>query len=410
MNFFLEKNNVLKTFILLSILYALSISFTKVTFTLFLLDKGFTKLENNFIFSTFNFSVILLEPLTAPIAELFSKKSSFIIGCILKIITALLFIFSTNIFGMVVAEIVSGLAAAFISGCLTAWFFDHIKNNSELSEKGYKVFSLVSRFKSLFVILGGLSGSYLGNNNLNNPWIANMLFFSLLIIIAKYVMPNDENYEIKEKKKDYKLKTLFNNYKNILSDRFISFLLSSSLVSGMGLISLQMFRLPMIKEDFKISTFYVGIIWVIIESARIFGTFFVNKYYDSFKIPIQGLIYLPILSFFLLVGAKFFSGSFLMIIFFFIFEFFSPFYSCLKEYLLGQRVLSLGRVTILSLENSIDKIGDVIGLILIGWIADSFSIEIAWYISAFIFSTSSILYYFAYKEQKNQNLINLERV
>lgn len=397
---FLQKNNVLKTFILLSILYALSISFTKVTFTLFLIDKGFTKLESNFIFSTFNFSVILLEPLTSPIAELFSKKSSFIIGCILKVITALLFILSTSVYGMVMAEIVSGLAAAFISGCLTAWFFDHIRKDEELSERGYKIFSLVSRFKSTFVIIGGLSGSYLGNSNLNNPWFANLSFFIILMLIALKVMPNDENIENKVSKKDYKIKTLISNYKHILSDRFILFLLSSSLISGMGLISLQMFRLPMIKEDFKISTFYVGIIWVIIESARILGTFFVNKYYDLFKIPVQGLIYLPIISFLLLSGAKLFSGTIIMILLFFIFEFFSPFYSCLKEFLLGEKVLSLGRVTVLSLENSIDKIGDVIGLLLIGWIADSYSVNVAWYISAFIFSLSSIFYYLVYKEQK----------
>lgn len=401
MNIFLRKNDILKTFILLSIIYSLSISFTKVTFTLFLLDKGFTKLETNFIFSIFNFSVIFLEPLTSPIAEIFSKKSSFIIGCLLKIITSLLFIFSTNIIGMITAEIMSGLAAAFISGCLTAWFFENIKD-SDLSDKGYRVFTLVSRFKSLFVIIGGLTGSYLGNNNLNNPWFANILFFLILVLIANKTLFNSTN-EQKKERKDYKLKVLFNNYKNILSDKFIISLLSSSLFASMGLISLQMFRLPMIKEEFKISTFYVGIIWVIIESARILGTFFVNKYYDLFKIPIKGLIYLPIISFFLLSGAKLFSGTIFMIILFFLFEFFSPFYSCLKEYLLGQRVLNLGRVTILSLENSIDKIGDVIGLILIGWIADTFSMDLAWYISAFIFSLSSIFYYLSYKEQQKQN-------
>lgn len=409
------KSSVLKTFILLSILYSLSISFTKVTFTLFLIGKGFSKLETNFIFSTFNISVILLEPLTSPIAELFSKKSSFIIGCILKIITALLFVFSTSVYGMVTAEIVSGLAAAFISGCLTAWFFDEIKNQPELSERGYKVFTLVSRYKSLFVVLGGLTGSLLGNENLNNPWIANGLFFAILILIAQKVMPKSStDYSIKsyspdnheKNKNDYKIKTLFNNYKSILSDKFIFYLLSSSFISGMGLISLQMFRIPMIKHDFKISTFYVGMIWVIIESARILGTFFVNRYYDMFKIPIQGLIYLPVISFFLLSGAKFFSGTYMMIILFFMFEFMTPFYSCLKEYLLGKRILSLGRVTVLSLENSIDKIGDVIGLIFIGWLADSFSMDIAWYSSALIFSFSSIIYYLAYKEQKKQELLN----
>ena len=398
-----KSKSVLRTFIMLSILYALSLSFTKVTFTLFLADKGFNKLESNFIFSTFNISVIFLEPLTAPIAELFSRKSSFLIGCFLKIITALLFIFSTNVTGMVSAEIVSGLASAFISGCLTAWFFDQIRDDKELSERGYKVFTLVSRYKSIFVVLGGLFGSYIGNENLNMPWLANGTFFLLLAVIALKVMPGEKNNL--EKVSEYKIKTLLNNYKSILSDKFIFYLLGSSLISSMGLISLQMFRLPMIKSDFKTSVFGVGIVWVIIESARILGTFFVNKYFDMFKMPVKGLIYLPIISFFLLSGANFFSGTYIMIALFFAFEFFIPFFSSLKEYMLGQRVLNLGRVTVLSLENSIDKIGDVLGLIIIGYLADKISVNFAWYTSALIFSLSSVMYYLAYKEQINKENI-----
>ncbi len=395
------NKSVLKTFIILSILYALALSFTKVTFTLFLAQKGFNKLESNFIFSTFNISLIFLEPLTAPIAELFSRKSSFLIGCILKIITALLFIYSTNLTGMIIAEIVSGLASAFISGCLTAWFFDQIRDDEEISKRGYKVFTLVSRYKSIFVVMGGLYGSYIGNQNLNMPWLANGLFFLLLAIIAFKVLPeeNREKSTIGSKKSEYKIKTLLNNYKSIFSDKFIFYILGSSFISSIGLISLQMFRLPMIKNDFKTSVFGVGIVWVIIESARIIGTFFVNKYFDMFKIPVKGLIYLPIISFFLLSGANFFSGTYLMIILFFAFEFFMPFFSSLKEYMLGERILNLGRVTVLSLENSIDKIGDVLGLVIIGYLADKTSINFAWYISTLIFGCSSIMYYLAYKEK-----------
>lgn len=399
----MNTNKILKTFIILSILYALSLSFTKVTFTLFLIGKGFTKLETNFIFSTFNISVILLEPLTAPIAELISKKKSFVIGCVLKVITVLLFILSQDLTGMVMAEIVSGLAAAFISGCLTAWFFDEIKNNQELSEKGYRILTLVSRYKSICTILGALAGSYLGNISLTLPWAASGVFFLLLVIIGQKMLTEDEEKEIEDEIKDKKLnkiKLLLSNYKNIISDKFIFFILASSLISGMGLISLQMFRVPLIKSEFSLTTFQVGMIWVLIESSRIIGTFFVNKYYDMFNIPIKGLIYLPILSATFLIFAKYFSGSYLMIFFFFLFEFLMPFYSTLKDYLLSKRNMSIGRVTVLSLENAIDKIGDVIGLIFIGWLADKLSMDIAWYTSSLIFSMSAIMYYLAYQQQK----------
>jgi DHA3 family tetracycline resistance protein-like MFS transporter len=395
--------DTLRTFITLSILYALALSFTKVTFTLFLFDKGFTKLETNFIFSTFNLSVIFLEPLTAPIAELMSKKKSFIIGCVLKIITVLLFIFLESFNGMVVAEIVSGLASAFISGCLTAWFFDEIRNKPDLSEKSYRILTLVSRYKSICTILGALLGSYLGNTNLDMPWLASGIFFAILAIIGQKILTEKEEKEVEKEivsKKLNRIKLLLSNYKNIISDRFILFLLSSSFISGMGLISLQMFRIPLIKSEFHLTTFQVGMIWILIESSRIIGTFFVNKYYDLFPIPIKGLIYVPFLSASFLIFAKYFANSYLMIFFFFLFEFLMPFYSTLKDYLLSKRNLSIGRVTVLSLENSIDKIGDVIGLLFIGWLADQFSMDIAWYTSSLIFSFSAYMYYCAYRQQK----------
>ena len=127
-------------FIIINILFTFSVSFNKTTFVLFLYDKGLTNFEANLLFSVFNISVILFEPLSAIISELLPKKGSFIIGCILKVITSLIFINAQSLKVLIIAEIISGLSIGFISGSLVAWAVDKLKSKNQW-ENGYEIFA-----------------------------------------------------------------------------------------------------------------------------------------------------------------------------------------------------------------------------------------------------------------------------
>lgn len=392
------KNSILYKFIFLTILYSFSISFNKTTFVLFLYDLGLSKFEANFAFSVFNFSVIIFEPFSAIIGEKFGCRLSFILGSVLKVLSSFVFLYAGDLNTIIIAELLSGLAAAFISGALTAWAVNKLKANNQWGENSYQIFTLVLRFKSIFVILGGLTGAYLGEVNLVLPWLATLVSFALLFIISVFVM-NDNNESLANiidsgsyKKKKSTLDTIFSGYLTAVREKTVFLLIFSSFFSSMALISLQMFRLPIIKDNLEISQISLGYIWIVIEFARILGTFFVNRYYKYFDFPVKGLILLPVFSSVLLILAFYFSHSYLMILFFFMFEFFEPFYNCLKEYLINSKSGDEGRLTVLSLENSFSKVGSIFGLLWIGYLADSFSMSFAWYFSSVIFAFSSLIY------------------
>jgi MFS family permease len=397
------KKKIILSYILLSCLYAITLSFNKTTFVLFFYDKGFTKLETNLIFSVFNFSTLIFEPLASPISEVFSKKLSFIIGCFLKIITTILFISGNNIYFMITAEVFSGLAAAFISGTLISWFIEKLKEINQW-EEGYKILNYTGRFKAISTIIGGISGAYIGNKNLVFPWIASLIFFIILTITSYFIMDKRKyensfrNFPKTEINKEFFKNRIINGYKLTVKDKIILLLIISSFVSEFSLTSIYMFRLPIIKQDFQVSQITLGYLWFIIEFAKIVGSFFVISYYKLFDNPIKGLIFLPIISFIALIGAKFYSGNILMLILLFIFEFLEPFYNSLKNDILNTRIENIGRVTILSFENTISKIGNSLGLICIGYIADIISINFAWYLGSTIFTINAYLYYLVYKK------------
>lgn len=400
------RKKIIIAYIILSCLYALTLAFNKTTFVLFLYDKGFTRLETNLIFSVFNFSILIFEPLSAPISEIFSKRLSFIIGCILKIITAIVFVLGNSVYSMIAAEIFSGLAAAFISGTLMSWFIEKLKEVNEWKE-GYKILNSTGRFKTIFTIIGGLSGAYLGEKNLIFPWIANLTFFFILTIVAYYVMDirkheNDiKDFSKVNIDKNIVKERIISGYKISIKDKIILLIIISSFISEFSLTSLYMFRLPMIKQDFNISQITLGYLWVIIEFAKIIGSFFVISYYKNFTNPIKGLILLPLISTLILIGAKFYSGTILMLVLFFIFEFLEPFYNSLKNDILNTRIENIGRVTILSFENIISKIGNSLGLVSIGYLADIISLDFAWYLGSSIFLINSFIYYLLYQKSKH---------
>ncbi len=373
---------------------------------MFLYDKGLTNFEANLLFSVFNISVILFEPLSAIISELLPKKGSFIIGCILKVITSLIFINAQSLKVLIIAEIISGLSIGFISGSLVAWAVDKLKSKNQW-ENGYEIFALVSKYKTIFLIIGGLLGAYLGEKNLTIPWIANCISFSILIILS-FILMDTRPYETKILKNciskiDNNIYNLvLKGYKLAINDKYILLLILSTLISSMSLASLQMFRLPMIKNGFAINQISLGYIWIFIECGRLLGSFFVKKFYSSFKIPMMGLIFMPFISSGFLISAFYFSGNSLMLLCFFAFEFLEPFYSCLKDGIINSRIQNEGRITVLSLESIADKLGSTIGLVFIGYLADKVSMTFAWYFSSVIFIFTSLLYLGLFKISLNE--------
>ncbi|MCS7092679.1 MAG: hypothetical protein NZM26_05030, partial [Patescibacteria group bacterium] len=167
-----------------------------------------------------------------------------------------------------------------------------------------------------------------GEKNLIFPWIANLIFFIILTIIACFIMDINKNEQkiksllkINIDKNSLRNKVLI-GYKYTIKDKIILLIMISSFISEFSLTSLYTFRLPMIKQDFNISQITLGYLWVIIEFAKIIGSFFVISYYKNFNNTLKGLVILPIISTLILIAAKFYSGTILMLIFFFIFEFF----------------------------------------------------------------------------------------
>ena len=377
--------NTIKRYYLLETIYSFGLSFTKTTFVLYFLDFNLTKLQIGMIFSIFNLTVIIFEPLTAIFAERFGKKASILLGLMFKVIAGLIFFIGSNFYYFIIAEVISAMALTFISGSYMAWIVDEI-GEKRSSLNLYEIFAKVKKYKYTALILGGFLGNQLGGINLSFPWLANSVTFLILLIISFYMLS-----DFKIEKKHHAIRGLLNGY-SLLKDRCISTLLFSSFLTSFALASIKLFWLPTIKTNFDTSITFLGWMWVGIASAHLVGASLVKKFVGFFEFKLEAPIITTVFSTLFLFAMVLTLNSYWTIMFYFLFELGKPLYSSVKSDLINNQIEEQGRVTVLSLHSLSMKLGTSLGLLFIGYMSDKFGQTDAWLLSCAILFLNLFLY------------------
>jgi len=377
-----------KKYYILETIYSLSLSFTKATFVIFFIANKLNRFEIGLIFGIFNLTVILAEPLTATYGELFGRKKSLLIGCILKVIAASMFFFGSSFPHFFIAEIFSAIALTFISGSIMAWAVDELKKEGD-KRNFFEIFATCKKYKYMALIIGGLSGAYMGSYAISIPWAANGILFLILIFIASILM--NTSTETSSLKKVNLFKTL-NGYKIILQDKCLLALIASSFIASFALASIKLFWLPTVKENLGTSIAFLGWLWVGISGANFLGTHFIKPFVKKFSYKLDGLIVFSVFSTTFLLMMIFTINTWWTLLFYFLFEFGKPLYSTVKSDLINYQIPEDGRLTIISLHSLSIKLGASLGLISIGFLSDYWGLQQAWHLAAGIFFLNLFLY------------------
>ena len=379
----------IKKYYIFETIYSFALSFTKSTFVVFFLSHKLSHLEIGLVFGIFNLTVIASEPITAVYSELFGRKKSILLGCFLKVFAALLFFFGNNISTFLIAEIVSGIALTFISGCIKSWAVDEFKREGE-KRKLFEIFAHCKKYKNLALIVGGLAGAYLGSISLAIPWAANGFFFLILAIVIQAILPTSERKTERNVLPEFK--NIFIGYQVVIKDKCILALIASGFLSSFSLASIKLFWLPTMKDNFQTSVTFLGWLWVGIAGSIFLGSYFVKPYVSKFKYKLDSLITFSFISTICLICMINTLNTWWTIVFYFLFEFGKPLYSTVKSDLMNYQISREGRVTILSFASLVSKLGTTLGLISIGYVSDIWGIQNAWYFSAGLFFANFILY------------------
>lgn len=200
-----------KTYYLITFFSNISISFFFATYAVFLTQKGMNLAQLGIIASMSWITATLFQIPTGAFADAFGRKTSIVIGFFTTSIGTAIYFFSAGFWDFIAAEVIAGLGMVFISGAIEAWIVDSLKSR-KYEIRLNEVFGKGTQYGQAGIIIGSLTGAYLGSLKIEFPWLAASIGnFALALLSLAIVREN--NVEVRRTRKGR-----FSELKNIAID------------------------------------------------------------------------------------------------------------------------------------------------------------------------------------------------
>jgi MFS transporter, DHA1 family, quinolone resistance protein len=382
---------------------------------LFQMEKGLNLLQIGINIAIYSGTVILLELPTGGLADTIGRKKVYIYSLAAKCISVVVLLFSKSFLSVAAGFVFFGIARALSSGSMDAWFVDEFR---KIHPKGnlQHALAVIGIFVPIGLGVGSIAGGFLPD--LLGPILSKIPIFDIYSInflailvfigiqfiytstaISETVDANIEGGIIAGLKKVPIV--ISESIQYGLKDRVILKLLIATAALGVGLAGMENFWQPRLK--------------VIIgqdSSTRIFGLLSAGYFFAA---SLGSLIITPICTLFrnnyakILFALRIFLSGFYCLLamqtglagfsFFYIsLFFFNGLSNAPHAAVLNERVPQEKRSTLLSFESLVLQLGAAGSSIIMGYIANTVSIPVSWYISAAVLFLSSFAYLLIRKE------------
>jgi len=117
----MKGQETVRRYLALSVLYRSGLAFTNAMYVTFLISKGLNLWEVNLVNLVFFSVMFLAEIPTGAIADIYGRRLSFMLACLLEAIGMFVYAFSDTFVGFAIAEALIALGATCASGAFQAW-------------------------------------------------------------------------------------------------------------------------------------------------------------------------------------------------------------------------------------------------------------------------------------------------
>lgn len=377
-----KAKEVIQLYILLNTMTTLSLSFFVAIFFIFMTERGLNIAEISIVIFVMMTIVFILEIPTGIIADIYGRKVSYVSSCFFMTISLLLYLISNSLIVFLIATIFHALSSTLSSGAFQAWLVDSLKHNSYPMPLS-AIFIKTKQISLSVGIIGALFGSFLADKNIILPWIAGIFIMLAAGIIAIIFMKEEYFYkqkssfsaEIKSTKK-----IIREGIKYSKDNKTMRFVLLIGLLQSFA-VQAPIVQYQPFFSQFLTNKISLGFLWITMTIFAIIGATFSSRLLLKLKnnhkkalIISQAAVGIGIM----------FSGIFVFPISLFAFLFWNfaggisdPINS---EYI-NENIPSKSRATLLSFESMTCSAGSGVGLIFGGFMAEYFSIPIAWIFS-----------------------------
>ncbi|MEI7620676.1 MAG: MFS transporter [Candidatus Falkowbacteria bacterium] len=382
------NRKIISLYLRLSFLTAMAPAFFFATYQLFLKGLGLNLLEINLVNAFFGLGVMFFEIPTGAVADIWGRKTSVIIGCLLTGLSFLAYFLATSFWQCVGAELIGALGCTFISGAADAWLVDSL-NFCGCRLRLEKIFSQGQKTKTIGVIIGVLGGSLLGTLNLSYPWILSALMMFITSGYLFYKLP--EIYFIKPEKANAWKQIITigrDSFYESVKNREILGMMILSFVLGCAIPATNMYWPIVYKDMGQIEVWGLGLFFLLILGSLRLGTALASKFQKRFKSELTPIILSQVGISIGFILASIFGLPWLSLIGFLGHELFRGSFDLLRQGYLNRRLKQAKRATMLSANSMVSSIGLTLGLMVSGLIAREYSISLSWLVSGIFILTA----------------------
>lgn len=367
-------------FVVLSCLYVCMHGFIAGTYVTFLQAHGLDLLQVNLVNTAFFATLFVCEIPTGAFADIFGRKASFVISCIVQTGSLVMYGLATTFWGFVAAECVGAVAMTFASGAFEAWFVDELRHHG-YAGKLDRIFARVSLWKRGATILAGCLGAWAGSYDLAIPW-----FMGAAAAIAAAAIGLVFMRESYFERKPFSIcggmramkGTVAASVRYGIKEPAVRFVLMVIVVQVLAMQAINMQWQPFFKPIMPTQAWY-GALWTGIMLAGAAGAWTAPRFLRAVGDERSALVWCQVaVAVAVVLCAAFAPTMGLSLAFFLVHEAGRSAMDPIKDAYLHDNIPSRERATILSFESLAHHLGGTIGLLASGWLAVRYGMQATW--------------------------------
>lgn len=176
-----------RTYYLITCLYRLSWSALGPTYALFLLSRGLDILHVNLVLAVYLITTCLFEVPTGAVADLFGRKLSFVLSCLVRALAFGMYFFSDTFAEFLIAEFIDAIGTTLATGAFDAWAVDGMRDDGDARPVD-RLFSRAMILGQASAIIGGLGAAQLAERDITLPWLVGTSGFLLCALAGALLM------------------------------------------------------------------------------------------------------------------------------------------------------------------------------------------------------------------------------
>lgn len=383
----------------LSVLKHCGMSMHSAVYTTFLLSKGLNLFEVNLVNVAFFLTLFVCEVPTGAFADVFGRKKSFLVSCVLFAIGMFVYGISEVFWQFIIAEMLVAVAATFMSGAFDAWLVDKLRHHGYEGQLN-SIFAKNAQWVTFLGLLSAFGGAFLYEYNPALPWFVGGLFFVVAGSMAAAVM--QEEYFVHKKvswaEGAQALRDVFvSSVQYGVRNKNIRFVMLLVLGLSFCVMAPNMQWQPFFKEWLPQQT-SMGFIWTGMALSMMLGAWAAPKLLRHIS-ERNSLLLCQVVAGVGIVGTVSTGLLAPSVVIFFAHEIGRGAFGPIKTAYLHDNIPSKERATVVSFESIAHHLGGAAGLVVSGALAEYVSIPIAWMVSGgMLLMVAAIL-----SKNKNQN-------